>query len=101
MPIGCTPQRTVPRPRECGHVAAHAAGLLREASRKRERSGLLDTERLDAVDPERVEHRNVEAIGRRVRRELAEPPGGGPSPRASPHYHPQILVIMSWNGAPG
>src|SRR5260370_19534840 len=69
--------------------------VLREASRKRERSGLLVTERLDAVDPERVEHRNVEAIGRRVRREFEEPPGGELAACASPDDDRQVLVIIA------
>src|SRR5256885_1793988 len=68
---------------------------MRDASRKRERSGLLVTECLDGVDPERVEHRNVKAIGGRVRREFEEPPGGEFAACASPDDDRQVLVIMA------
>src|SRR4051794_8613824 len=66
-----------------------------EASSERERSGLLFTERLDVVDPKCVQHRNVEAIGRRVRRELEEPPSRKLASRASPYNDRQVFMIVA------
>ena len=62
---------------------------------QRERPALLVAERLYAIDPERVQHRDEEAVGRCVRREIIKVSGRKLTARAAPNHDRQVQVIVA------